>query len=47
MQGKIILQSFESRAYEDGKVLRLKYDLLNAKYVPGDGAAYDEKELGS
>lgn len=31
--GKILLQPFDTKIYENGKSLRLQYDLLNCKYI--------------
>ncbi len=46
-RGKIILQPFESKAHENGNILKLRYDLLNGKYIPGDcGCSYSREELG-
>lgn len=46
-RGKIILQPFESKTHENGNVLRLRYDLLNGVYIPGDCPdTYSKKELG-
>ncbi len=46
-RGNIILQPFESKIHENGNVLKLRYDLLEGKYVPGDCKdGYSKKEIG-
>ena len=47
-RGNIILQPFESKFHENGNVLKLKYDLLEGQYVPGDcgcSCGYSRKEI--